>query len=502
MLPVTAAPIRRIVILGGGTAGWMTAAALSKALEASGTTITLIESDAIGTIGVGEATIPTIHWFNQLVGIDEISFMRETRATYKMGIEFCGWQGPGSRYFHPFGSVGGPGDATMFPQRLIRAWLDGLNAPLEDFALTASAASATRFTHPVNDPRSLLSTLGYAFHFDAGLYARFLRGIAERRGVVRLEGTVAQIDRDGASGFVTALVTDRGNRVAGDLFLDCSGLRALLIGETMGAGFDDWSEWLPCDAAWAAPSAPETGVTPYTQAFAHTAGWRWRIPLQHRVGNGHVFSSRFSTPEMARDTLLAAMDGPPTADPRLIRFTPGRRRQSWIGNVVAIGLSSGFLEPLESTSIHLIQSGIAKLLSLFPRADCDPALAARFDAVFRREMEDVRDFLILHYRMTAGRTEPLWRHCQTVPIPDRLAERIAQYRRSGRIMLETDELFRDASWFAVLTGQGVRAEGYTPLLDATSSADNLRHVEAVRAAIRSSTEKLPHLSRPPPPAGA
>lgn len=497
---MSAAPIRRIVILGGGTAGWMAAAALSKALENSGTTIRLVESDAIGTIGVGEATIPTIHWFNQLVGIDEVTLMRETRATYKMGIEFRGWQGPGSSYLHPFGSFGGPGDATMFPHRLIRAWLDGLDAPLEEFALTASAARAGRFTHPVNDPRSLLSTLGYAFHFDAGLYARLLRGLAENRGVVRVEGKVARIDRDGGTGFVTALVTDRGDTLSGDLFLDCSGLRGLLIEETMGAGFEDWSEWLPCDAAWAAPSAPETVVTPYTQAIAHEAGWRWRIPLQHRVGNGHVFSSRFIEPDAARDTLVAAMDGPPTAEPRLIRFTPGRRRRSWIGNVVAIGLSSGFLEPLESTSIHLIQSGIAKLLSLFPRADCDPALAARFDAVFRREMEDVRDFLILHYRMTAGRAEPLWRHCQTMAIPDTLNERIGQYRRSGRIMLETDELFRDASWFAVLTGQGVHAGGYTPMLDATSSVDNLRHVEAVRAAICSSTEKLPRLVRPTPQA--
>jgi tryptophan 7-halogenase len=493
---MTAPPVRRIVILGGGTAGWMTAAALSKALENTGTSITLVESDAIGTIGVGEATIPTIHWFNQLVGIDEVAFMRETRATYKMGIEFQGWQGPGSNYLHPFGTFGGPGDATMFPHRLIRAWLEGLDAPLEDFALTARAARAGRFAHPVSDPRSLLSTMGYAFHFDAGLYARFLRGLAEGRGVSRVEGKVAKIDRDGDTGFVTALHTDRGDLAAGDLFIDCSGLRGLLIEETLGAGFEDWSEWLPCDGAWAVPTAPETVVTPYTQAIAHEAGWRWRIPLQHRVGNGYVFSSRFTTPEAARETLLAAIDGPPIAEPRLIRFTPGRRRRSWVGNVVAIGLSSGFLEPLESTSIHLIQSGIAKLLSLFPRAGCDPGLAARFERIYQREMEDVRDFLILHYHMTAGRTEPLWRHCQQTRMPDSLAFKIEQYRRSGRIILDTEELFRDASWFAVLTGQGVCAEDYTPMIDATSSADNLRHVEAVRVAISSSVGKLPRLVRP------
>ncbi|WP_419814440.1 tryptophan halogenase family protein [Glacieibacterium sp.] len=495
---MTSAPIGRVVILGGGTAGWMTAAALSKALENTGTAITLVESDAIGTIGVGEATIPTIHWFNQLVGIDEAEFMQATGATYKMGIEFQGWQGPGSSYLHPFGTFGGPGDATMFPHRLIRAWLGGLDAPMEDFALTARAARQGRFTRPTGDPRSLLSTLGYAYHFDAGLYARFLRSMAERRGVVRIEGKVARIDRDVDSGFVTALVTDRGDEASGDLFIDCSGLRGLLIEETLSAGFEDWSHWLPCDAAWAAPSAPETTITPYTRAIAMEAGWRWRIPLQHRVGNGYVFSSAFTTTETARDALVAAMDSPPIAEPRLIRFTPGRRKRSWIGNVVAIGLSSGFLEPLESTSIHLIQSGIAKLLSLFPRQDCDPGLARRFDQIFQREMEDVRDFLILHYHMTAGRTEPLWQACQATPMPDTLATRVEQYRRSGRIILDTDELFRDASWFAVMNGQGVRAMGYNPMLDATPAAENLRHVEAVRAAIRKSAQELPPVVRPIP----
>jgi tryptophan halogenase len=488
-------PIERIVILGGGTAGWMTAAALSKALEKAATTVTLVESDAIGTIGVGEATIPTIHWFNSLVGLDEAAFMRETGATWKLGIEFRGWRGEGSGYLHPFGTFGGPGDAAMFPHRLIRAWLGGYAPGMEEFALTAQAARAGRFTHPVNDPRSLLSTLGYAFHFDAGLYARHLRGLAEGRGVLRIEGKVARVDRDPASGFVTHLALEGGETIAGDLFVDCSGLRGLLIEETLGAGFEDWSHWLPCDAAWAAPSARETGVTAYTQAIAHEAGWRRRIPLRHRTGNGHVFSTRFTTTEAARDTLLGAMDTP-IAEPRLIRFTPGRRRRSWIGNTVAIGLSGGFLEPLESTSIHLIQSGIAKLLSLFPRADCDPGLAARFDQLLEREMADVRDFLILHYRETAGRTEPLWRHCQEMAIPDTLATKLDIYRRTGRLMLDPDALFRDASWFAVLTGQGVRAEDWNPMLDVGSAEDNIRHVEAVRAAIRNSASRLPPIVRP------
>jgi tryptophan halogenase len=490
---MTGAPVRRVVILGGGTAGWMTAAALSKSLHGTGTDIALVESDAIGTIGVGEATIPTIHWFNQLVGIDEAAFMRETRATYKLGIEFHGWQGDGSLYFHPFGTFGGPGDGTMFPHRLIRAWQSGLETSPEPYSLTTQLARAGRFARPVGDPRSLLSTLGYAYHFDAGLYAAFLRRQAEGRGVRRFEGKVTTIDRDGENGLLRSLTTDHGDRLAGDLFIDCSGLRGLLIEDQCAAGYDDWSHWLPCDAAWAAPTAAEPGVTPFTQATAHEAGWRWRIPLQHRIGNGYVFSTRFQDADAARELLCRAI-GRPTAEPRLIRFTPGRRRRAWIGNVVAIGLSSGFLEPLESTSIHLIQTGIGKLLSLFPRADCDPLLAEQYDRVFTREMEDVRDFLILHYHFTGGRTEPMWRHCQAQDLPDSLSYRIDQFRASGRIMLAPDDLFRDASWFAVMTGQGIRAADHNPMLDGVSADDNLRHLDAVRAAIRASVAKVPPLA--------
>jgi tryptophan halogenase len=490
--------IRRIVILGGGTAGWMTAAALSRTLAGQQVAITLIESDAIGTIGVGEATIPTIHWFNQIVGLDEAAFMAETRATVKLGIEFVGWNGPGSSYLHPFGTYGPPGDGVMFLHRLIRGRLDGDTTPSEAYSLTARIARAGRFTRPVGDPRSLLSTLGYAYHFDAGRYARYLRGLAEKAGVTRIEGKVSRIDRAPDTGFVTALATDTGAEVAGDLFIDCSGLRGLLIEETMGSGFDDWSHWLPCDRAWAAPSAAETQVTAYTRATAAEAGWRWRIPLQHRVGNGYVYSSRFQGDDEARASLIAGMDGPPTADPRLIRFTPGARKRPWIGNVVAIGLSSGFLEPLESTSIHLIQSGIAKLLALFPARDCSALLADQYNRVFGQEMEDVRDFLILHYHRTAGRTEPMWRERQTMDIPETLARKIGAFEQSGRIMLSTDELFRDASWFAVLDGQGVRPRDYNPIIDGASTADNLRHLEAVRAAIRESTTKIPPI---PPRAG-
>lgn len=486
-------PVRRVVILGGGTAGWMTAAALSKALERTGTTITLVESEEIGTVGVGEATIPTIHWFNSLVGLDEARFMADTGATWKLGIEFRGWQGEGSAYFHPFGTYGAPGDAIMAPQRLTRAWLAGDAAPIEDFSLTTRIARRRAFAKPVGDPRSPLSTLGYAFHFDAMRYARHLRTLAEGRGVVRHEGKVAQVERNGETGHVQALVTDRDETIAGDLFVDCSGLRGLLIEQTMQAGYDDWSHWLPCDAAWAAPSAAEAEPTPYTQAIAQEAGWRWRIPLQHRVGNGYVFSTRFQAIEAARALLIEQMAAPPLAEPRLIRFTPGRRRRAWVGNVVAIGLSSGFLEPLESTSIHLIQSGIGKLLSLFPRRDAEPLLAEQYNRLTAREVEEVRDFVILHYHLTQGRSEPLWRHCQSMPIPDTLRYKLDQFRRSARIMLTPDELFRDASWFAVMHGQGVRAADYTPLLDTMSDADNRRQLEAVRRMIDDAATRVPPL---------
>ena len=488
---MTQTGIRDVVILGGGTAGWMSAAALVRALEGSGRRITLVESDEIGTVGVGEATIPTIHWFNQIVGIDEAEFMRETGATFKLGIEFAGWNGTGSAYFHPFGTFGPPGDGVMFLHRLIRGRLDGMTIATQDVSLTAKAARAARFTKPVSDKRSLLSTMGYAYHFDAGLYARFLRRQAKARGVVRIEGKVAHVERDTDTGCIAALITERGDRIAGDLFIDCSGFRGLLIEQTLAAGYEDWSHWLPCDRAWAAPSVPEDTVIPYTRATAAEAGWRWRIPLQHRTGNGYVFSSQFQGEDEARASLLAALPAPPSADPRLIRFTPGRRRRAWVKNVVAIGLSSGFLEPLESTSIHLIQSGIAKLLALFPRGREDALLAEQYDRVLTQEMHDVRDFLILHYRMTEGRNDPLWRYCRDMPIPDTLSYRVEQFRRTGRIVLASDDLFRDASWFAVMDGQGVRPRDYNPMIETQSIGDNKQYLEAVCIAIKETCARLP-----------
>jgi tryptophan halogenase len=482
--------ISRIVILGGGTAGWMTAAALSRSFGRS-VAITLLESDDIGTVGVGEATIPTIHWFNDLIGLDEAEFLRETKATFKLGIEFVDWTRPGHRYFHPFGQYGAPLPGVAFHHRWLKARAQGSDVPLSGLSLAARLAAEGRFARPAGDARSILSTLGYAYHFDAGLYARYLRRLAEAAGVVRVEGRLRDVVRDGDNGQVTALLTERGETLAGELFVDCSGFRALLIDGAMGEGLEDWSHWLPCDRAVAVPCARVAATTPYTRSTARAAGWQWRIPLQHRTGNGYVYASAHLSEDEATATLLANLDGEALAEPRTLRFTAGTRRRPWRGNVVAIGLSSGFLEPLESTSIHLIQSGITKLLTLFPDRDMDPALADRFNQLFGRDMDGIKDFLILHYHATSGRDEPLWRHCRAMALPDTLAARVAQYRRSGRLILDSDELFREASWLAVLDGQGVTASGYNPLTDAIDADTNRAQVEQIAQVIARAAPTLP-----------
>ena len=481
--------VRRVVILGGGTAGWMTAAALSRSFGDT-VAITLLESDAIGTVGVGEATIPTIHWFNELIGIDEADFLRATKATFKLGIEFVDWAAPGHRYFHPFGQFGATLPGVAFHHRWLKAQAEGMDVPLSALSLATQLAAEGRFAKPVGDQRSILSTLGYAYHFDAGLYAAFLRRRSEGAGVVRVEGQLRNVERDGDTGLLSALVTERGERIAGDLFIDCSGFRALLIAEEMGEGYEDWSHWLPCDRAVAVPCAQVAATTPFTRSTARAAGWQWRIPLQHRTGNGYVYASPYLSDDEAAATLMANLDGEALAEPRFLRFTAGTRRRPWRGNVVAIGLSSGFLEPLESTSIHLIQSGIAKLLTLFPNRDHDPALADRFNTVFARDMDGVKDFLILHYHATTN-PDPLWQHCRTMALPETLVAREEQYRRSGRIILDADELFRDASWLAVLNGQGIVAQGYNPLADAIDSATNKAQVRQIADVVARAAPTLP-----------
>lgn len=475
--------IRKIVILGGGTAGWMTAAALAKVNSPPQFEIVLLESDEIGIIGVGEATIPTIHWFNKLVDVREPELFRETKATCKLGIEFVDWNGRGSRYFHPFGRYGGPYDASMFYHRWIRAHLAGSRESHREYSLTTQAALAGKFAPPATDPSSMLATLGYAYHFDAGLYAAFLRRRAESKGVRRIEGKVIQIEQDPQSGFIKSLKTHRDEVIEGDLFVDCSGLRALLIEGTLQTGYDDWSHWLPCDRALAAPTERVQDPIPHTRATAYAGGWCWRIPLQHRTGNGIVYSSNFCTDDKAAATLASHLDSKPLAAARLIRFTPGRRKKAWNKNVVAIGLSSGFLEPLESTSIHLIQSGIGKLLSLFPTRDCHPETAEQFNRVFAADVESIRDFLVLHYHCTVGRSEPLWRYCQHMPVPEAVSYKSAHFSRTGRIVLEPEELFKEASWFAVMMGQGLEPSDYNPLLDSISTEENRAHLLRIKQQI-------------------
>jgi len=481
--------INKIVILGGGTAGWMTAAALSQAVDLRRCHVALIESDDIGTIGVGEATIPTIHWFNQIVGLNEKEFMRETKATFKLGIEFQNWTKPNHTYIHPFGRYGFPSDGVSFQHRWIKARLEGLEENFEEYSLNSVAARAGKFEFPASDPRSLLSTLGYAYHFDASLYAKYLRTRAESKGVRRYEGRVEKIDQDPETGFLTALHTSRGDAVDGDLFIDCSGLRGVLIEGVLKSGFDDWSQWLPCDRALAVPSERIGPPVPHTRATAREAGWQWRIPLQHRTGNGYVYCSQFISDDEAASVLLNNLDARALADPRLIRFKAGRRRKAWSKNVVAIGLSSGFLEPLESTSIHLIQSGIAKLLSLFPNRDCDPHTAEQFNRVFSEEVEGIRDFLALHYHSTS-RSDPLWEYCRGMRLPEGLVHKEEHFLRSGRIVLSSDELFKDASWFAVLIGQGHRPRDYNPLVDSMNNEDNIAYLRRIKASIRMAASKM------------
>ncbi|WP_422662131.1 tryptophan halogenase family protein [Piscinibacter sp.] len=398
--------IRRVVILGGGSAGWMTAAALAKSIQRD-CDITLIESEEIGTAGVGEATIPPIRQFNQMLGIDEDDFLRRTKGSLKLGIRFVDWGLLGRSYFHPFGSYGRPFDLVQIQHWWQRAHAQGHAQALDEYCMAWAAAKEGRFDHPSPDPRHVLSTYDYAYHFDAGLYGRHLREYAQARRVKRVEGKVLSVQQNADTGFIESLTLDSGEAIAGELFIDCSGLHAVLIEGALKTGFDDWTHWLPCDRALAVPGET-VHFTPYTQSPAHTAGWQWRIPLQHRTGNGHVYSSAFMDDEQAAQILMSHLDGAQRAEPRLIRFTTGRRKQCWNRNVIAIGLSSGFLEPLESTSLHLIQAGISKLLAYFPDLDFDPLVSHEFNRVAATEVERIRDFIILHYHLTTRTDSELW----------------------------------------------------------------------------------------------
>ena len=432
--------IRSVVIVGGGTAGWMTAAALANALT-HGCAVTLIESEEIGTVGVGEATIPPIRTFNQSLGIDEREFVRETKGSFKLGIEFVDWAKLGQRYFHPFGPHGRAFDIVPLHQYWLQARAGGNTTSIDDYSMAWHLAKEGRFALPSPDQRHVLSTFDYAYHFDAGLYAAYLRRYAEARGVVRIEGKVGDVTLNGESGFVDSVTMADGHSVAADLFIDCSGFRGLLIEGALQTGYDDWSHWLPCNRAVAMPSENVGAPIPYTRSTAREAGWQWRIPLQHRTGNGYVYCSQFLSDDRAAALLASRLDGQALGDPRPLRFTTGRRKLNWNKNVIAVGLSSGFMEPLESTSIHMIQANISKLLALFPTRDFDPATINEFNRVSVNETERIRDFLILHYKLTTRDDAELWRYCAAMPIPDTLQWKIDHFRQHGRLVAREMDLF-------------------------------------------------------------
>lgn len=480
----------RIVILGGGTAGWMVAAGLSRLLSHADYDLTLIESDEIGTVGVGEATLPHIKLFNDRLGIDEAQFMRETGATIKLGIEFVGWNQTADRYIHPFGTFGEPWAGVDFQHHWNRARLAGLDAgSLQKYSYAVALCRAGGFDFPDKDAASVRSTYAYAYHFDAGLYAEFLRRWAVARGVNRIEGRIVTVDRQPETGHVMRLTLQSGTQIEGDFFIDCSGFRSLLVGGALGVAWLDWSHWLPCDRALAVPSERVSPLTPYTRATARDAGWTWRIPLQHRTGNGYVFSSRYCDEEQARETLLGALDGAALAEPRLLRFAAGRRVRAWEGNCVAIGLSSGFLEPLESTSIFLIQAAVTDLAHLMPTPGrpLDPRLAAEFNRLFDIHYDRTRDFLILHYRANQRVGQPLWDHVRTMELPDSLAHKIALFRSTATAPDYQLGLFSRDSWLAVFEGQGVLPDDHARLADRLPQAELVRRLADLRARITAAT---------------
>lgn len=480
--------MRRLVIAGGGSAGWMAAAALARYLPRDWH-ITLVESDAIGTVGVGEATIPQISLFNAGLGIDEADFLKATQGTHKLGIAFDGWGGLGQSYLHAFGSIGRPLGLMSFHQYWLRARAKGSAGALGDYIMNAVAARAERYAPPTRS--GTIPDLVTAYHFDAGLYARYLRGFAEARGVARVEGIIERVERDGETGDISCLRLDGDRQVPGEFFVDCTGFGGRLIAQELGVGFDDWSHWLPCDRAWAVPCARSEPLLPYTRAIARKAGWQWRIPLQHRTGNGHVFCSAMISEDEAASQLLANLDGAAEAEPRLLKFKTGKRQQFWAHNCLAIGLASGFMEPLESTSIHLIQSGIARLLQFLPQAQVTPVDRAAFNRLSAKEFEHIRDFLILHYHANGRVGEPFWDQCRTMAVPGSLTEKMELFRSQGIVVREEDELFTEPGWVQVMVGQNILPAHWHPLADALSDADLADFMALVSGGYARAVEAMP-----------
>lgn len=484
--------IKQIQIVGGGTTGWMAAAALVHILQGTGVSVSLIESKEIGTVGVGEATIPPITMFNEMLGIDENEFVRETQATFKLGIEFKDWKRLGHSYIHPFGDFGIDFDVVPFYQYWVRQFLSGHGSDLFDYSLMVQACKKSKFMRPLKDrPQSALSGINYAYQFDAGLYGAYLRRYAEARGVKRVEGKVIEVLQNKETGFVESLKTDDGRILEADFFLDCSGFRGLLIEDALKTGYEDWSEWLPANRAVAVGCEKHGDPIPYTKATAREAGWQWRIPLQHRTGNGHVYCSDFISDERAADILLESLDGAPITDPKFLRFTTGRRRKFWNKNVLALGLAAGFMEPLESTSIHLVQTSLARLFTHFPDKSFNQVDIDAFNARTALEYERVRDFLVLHYTTTERTDTEFWKHCQTIRKPEHLVRKIQQFESAGRIYEAPLDLFSTASWLAVMYGQGIIPKSYNPVANKVSNEKLVEVIKQVQGAVDAAAEHMP-----------
>lgn len=479
--------VKKVVIAGGGTAGWVAAAALSKRLLGL-VEVVLVESEEIGTVGVGESTIPPVTLFHNLLGIDEQEFMRATDATFKLGIAFEHWGQLGDRYIHPFGTTGKGSFLADFQHYYLHGLTQGIDAPFGDYCLELQAARAHKFAKLQGQGQAPL--LSYAYHLDAGRYARFLRQFSEKLGCVRIEGKISQVTQH-SNGDIRSLVLDDGREVAGDLFIDCTGFRALLIEQTLKAGFERWDHWLPCNKAVVVQTQSAATLPPYTRAIAHDAGWQWKIPLQHRVGNGLVYAADYMSDDVARQRLLDGLETPALLEPRVINYQTGRRKQVWLKNCVAMGLSSGFIEPLESTSIYLFMNSVVRLLRLFPFAGVTPALAAEYNQQSLREIEKIRDFIILHYHQTERRDSPFWDYCRTMTIPDTLAQRIELFRDSALAFQTGDEMFRLESWTHVLLGQRLKPQSYHQLVQQIPPQELSRHLQQIRQTINMAVERLP-----------
>lgn len=476
--------IKNVVILGGGTAGWMTAAAFSKLVKNDYCKVTLIESETIGTVGVGEATIPLIRYFNNYLGINEVDFMRATSATFKLGIEFKDWGKIGDSYIHPFGDYryGFGGSSIGFHHYWLKAREQGLSKPIEQYSLPIAMCRAQKFILPSEDKSSLRSTYNYAYHIDASAYATFLRAYSEGNGVERIEGIASEIKQDPDTGFIEAIVVNHAT-ISADLFIDCSGFRSVLLEKTLDVEFEDWSVYLPCDSAVAGPTSSVGQARPYTVATARPTGWQWQIPLQHRDGNGLVYCSQFMDKNSAEDYLINHLSSQLLRDPLHLKFKAGKRRECWVKNCVAIGLAAGFLEPLESTSIYLIQEGILRLLDFFPDADFAEGNRVAYNDLMNNEYERVKDFLILHYHATARDDSEFWRYCKNMPIPDSLHEKIELFRRAGFIANYRHGLFQIPSWLSVYLGQGVIPEAYDPRIQPIDGNEIRQEIEKLEAVL-------------------